>query len=83
MSRRDRRIQLDHLRTRPSHWTDEMWREWAAVSAADILDRGLAFAVGHAPGKGRSSVLVTGPFPDPFTREVGSRAAQFATVVDV
>ena len=52
-----------------------MWREWAAVSASDILDRGEAFAVGHAAGKGRSSVLVTGPFGDPLTREIGSRAA--------
>lgn len=77
MSRRERRIELDGLFHRPTPWTDEMWREWAAVSAADILDRGEAFAVGHAPGKGRSSVLVTGPFGDPLTREIGSRAARY------
>lgn len=75
MTRRERRARLETLVERPSPWTDEMWREWAAVSAADILDRGNAFAVGHAPGKGRSSVLVTGPFGSPLTREIGSRAA--------
>ncbi len=75
MTRRERRARLEHLWMRPSPWTDEMWREWAAVSAANILDRGEAFAVGHAPGKGWSSILVTGPFGDPLTREIGSRAA--------
>lgn len=75
MTRRERREELSRLHDRPTPWTDEMWRKWAAVSAADILDRGEAFAVGHAPGKGRSSVLVTGPFGDPLTREIGSRAA--------
>ncbi len=75
MTRRERRERLERLVLRPSPWTDEMWREWAEVSASDILDRGGAFAIGHAPGKGRSSVLVVGPFGDPLSREIGSRAA--------
>lgn len=77
MERRQRRQRLEELQQRATPWTNEQWREWAAVAAADILDRGEAFAVGHNPGRPRqSSVIVVGPFGDPTRRELGGRAAR-------
>lgn len=84
MTRRERNQLLEQLKSRPNPWTDEQWREWAAVAAADVMDRGFAaqrqpdgsypmdyaFAVsGHT--------LVVGPGWNALTREIGSRAASF------
>lgn len=84
-TRRRRRETLEALKRRPTPWTDAQWREWAAVAAADVLDRGYArperdpttgrhytdhaFAVGHR-------VLVVGPGWDALAREIGARAAR-------
>lgn len=84
-----RRERLEALKARPAPWTDAEWREWAAVAAADVLDRGYARLERDDDGNylidrafsvaGRT--LVVGPGWHTFTREVGSRAASYAEEV--
>lgn len=87
MTRRERREELERLKARPSPWTDEQWREWAAVAAADVLDRGYAAPRqpnGTYPVDRSFAVagrcLVVGPGWDAFIREIGSRAASHIEV---
>lgn len=90
MDRRSRRALLETLKDRPTPWTDAEWREWAAVEAAEIMDRGYArlqrdpvtgnyimdraFAIG-------SRTIVVGPGWKAFEREIGTRASRFIEVV--
>lgn len=90
-----RRMILEGLKARPNPWTGEQWREWAAVQAAEVMDRGhaaprqpdgtypmdYAFEIHHNPSKHRSSTMVVGPGWNAFTHEVGGRAADYAEVV--
>lgn len=77
-----RRADLTRLEARPTPWTDEQWREWASVKAAEIMDRGYAgprLADGTYPMDYAFAVsghmLTVGPGWNAVRRELGHRAA--------